>query len=158
MPLVTVIIATFNSDKVLKRTLEALEMQTYKNIETLILDGGSTDATVEIAHIYNCKVINNPKTDPVSAKLLGLNSASGKYAVFIDHDEVMINHDVINIQIHALLKHPECKAALCSGYKRPNNYPKLNQYISEFGDPFSLFVYHFSKDFHFFEHLLNKNY
>ena len=45
--------------------------------------------------------------------------------------------DVYKRQVQALQAHPECKAALCGGYLRPDDYPLLNQYISEFGDPYS---------------------
>ena len=50
-PLVSIMIATFNSEKVLPRTLEAIRAQTYPQdkLEILAIDGGSTDSTLEIA-------------------------------------------------------------------------------------------------------------
>lgn len=159
LPLVTVMIATFNSEKVLKRTMDAIAEQTYPNIEILLMDGGSTDQTFQIAKAYdNCKIINNPKTDPVSAKLLGLQNAHGRYLITVDHDEVMINPKTIELEVQSLTEHPQCKAAIVSGYRRPKDYPLLNQYISEYGDPFSLFIYRFSKDDQYLEKLLNKYY
>ena len=150
-PTITIIIATYNSSKLLPRTLDALANQTYPSdhMEIMIIDGGSTDKTREIASDYNCMVIDNPYKDPVNAKLIGYNAANGRYVMVLDHDEVLINPDSICIRVNALMEHPECKVALCSGYKRPANYPGLNQYISEFGDPFSLFVYHISKDYNY---------
>ena len=69
----------------------------------------------------------------------------------LDHDEVLVNPDSIKKRVELMEKHPSCKVAFCSGYKRPGDYPLLNEYISEFGDPFSLFVYNFSKGAVFLE-------
>ena len=157
---VTIMIATFNSEKLLPRTLDAIKKQTYPKelIEILIIDGGSKDSTKEIAQEYGCKVLDNPKKEPVNAKLIGMREASGKYLVTIDHDEVIQNPKSIENKVRLLQENPECKVALCSGYLCPTDYPKLNQYISEYGDPFSLFVYRFSKGYRSFEKILRKYY
>ncbi len=159
VPLVSVIIATFHSEKVLSRTLQAIREQNYlqDKIEILIIDGGSKDRTLEIAKEYGCEIYPNPYTDPVHAKLIGMQNAKGKYVVTIDHDEVMQNRNSIQAKVRALESHPECKVALCSGYERPRNYPLLNQYISDFGDPFSLFIYRFPKDHMFFERAVRRD-
>ena len=159
-PKVSIMMATYNSEKLLKRTLEAVSQQTYPKdkIEILIVDGGSKDNTLAIAEEYGCRILLNDKTEPVNAKLIGARNATGKYLITIDHDEVIENRESIELKVKALLENPECKVALCSGYKRPVNYPKLNQYISEFGDPFSLFMYNFPKGDTFLERALKKYY
>lgn len=152
LPVVSVIIATYNSEKVIDRTLSALRNQTYPQelLEVIIVDGGSTDNTLEFAQKYNCVVLDNLKTDPVNAKMIGFNYSHGKYIVTLDHDEVLVNENSIINRVVFLRNNKECKVAFCSGYKRPKNYPGLNQYISEYGDPFSLFIYRFSKDEKYF--------
>lgn len=157
--IVSVVIATFNSADKLPRTLEALSRQSYPQelMEILIIDGGSTDKTREIASRYGCRIIDNKKTEPVHAKLLGVQNAKGKYLVTLDHDEVLVNPKSIEIRVQALHDNPECKVALCSGYACPSDYPRLNQYISEFGDPFSYFIYRYSKDHTFFMKRMNKD-
>lgn len=154
-PLVSIVIATFNSAKLLPRTLDAIKKQTYKNKEVLVIDGGSSDNTLEIAKSYGCKTLFNPKTDAGYAKLIGMDKAQGKYFMTLDHDEVMQNPDSIRIKVEILERHPNCKIAHCTGYKRPQDYPLLNQYLSEYGDPFSLFVYRCSKDYRYFEMMLS---
>lgn len=158
LPLISVIIATFNSSKLLPRTLTALVNQTYPRdrMEILMVDGGSTDDTLGIAEKYGCIVINNPETEPVHAKLLGIQNAKGKYLMTLDHDEVLVNPNSIEKRIGLLEDYPACKVAFCSGYKRPDDYPLLNEYISEFGDPFSLFMFNFSKGYVFHERGLKK--
>lgn len=159
-PKVSVVMATYNSEKLLRRTLDAIVGQIYPKdkLEIIIVDGGSKDNTISIAQEYGCKILYNDKTEPVNAKLIGARNATGKYLVTIDHDEVMENSRSIEMKVRALIENPECRVALCSGYKRPKDYPKLNQYISEFGDPFSLFMYNLSKGDRFLEKALKKYY
>ena len=159
-PLVSIMIATFNSEKVLPRTLEAIRAQTYPQdkLEILAIDGGSTDSTLEIAKQFNCTILNNPKTEPVNARIIGLQKAMGKYIMTIDHDEVLENEDSIMMKFNALSSPPSVKLVHDSGYKRPRDYPLLNQYISDFGDPYSLFMYHCPKDWLFFIPFLKRNY
>ena len=158
MDIISVIIATYNSAKLLPRVLDSIKQQTYPQecIEILIVDGGSKDTTLDLAEQYGCRIIHNPKTEPVHAKLLGVQEATGKYLVTLDHDEVLENKDSFLKRVKLLDENPECKVAFCSGYKRPKNYPALNQYISEFGDPFSLFMYRYSKDYKFFGGVLKR--
>ncbi len=157
-PIVSVIIATYNSHKTLGLVLDALRKQSYSQdkIEILCVDGGSTDDTFEICHKYDCIILNNPKTDPVSAKMIGYQNAKGKYVIVMDHDEVLQNKDSIKIKVDALQAHPECKVAFGGGYLRPKDYPLLNQYLSEYGDPYSLFMYRFSKYYGYYEKDLSK--
>ncbi len=160
LPIVTVAVATYNSEKLLAKTLQAIRNQTYPQdkVEILVIDGGSKDRTREIAKKYGAIILDNPKTEPVNAKLISIQNARGKYLLTVDHDEVFENRDSIRIRVNALLDNPKCRVALCSGYKKPSNYPALNQYISEFGDPFSLFMYNCSKDWKFFLLFLKKHY
>ena len=155
-PLISIIIATYNSSHILPKALDALKEQSYPSdrIEIIAVDGGSSDNTRTIAEAYGCRVVYNYKKHPVSANIIGMNVAKGKYLVTLDHDEILTNKESLLIRIQALIDNPSCKIAMCSGYKRPSDYPGLNQYISEFGDPFSLFYYRCSKDYkHFLDHV-----
>ena len=114
LPVVTILIATFNSEKILPRTLEGIKKQSYPQdkLDLLAVDGGSTDGG---------RGIHNPRTEPVHAKLLGMQAARGRYVLTLDHDEVMVNPDSILHKVQALQAHPEYKAALCGGYLRPDD-------------------------------------
>ncbi len=157
-PLVSVIIATYNSEKTLEKVLYALRNQDYPQdkIEIIWVDGGSVDKTREICKNYKCNIVENPSVDPVSAKTIGYRSANGKYVIVMDHDEVLVNEKSIRNKVEALTENPNCKVAFCSGYKRPAKYPLLNQYLSEYGDPYSLFMYRFSKYNIYFERDLGR--
>lgn len=157
---ISIVIATFNSEAVLTKVLESIKKQSFPSnkIEILILDGGSTDNTFEIASKYKCTVINNPKTEPVYAKFLGYLNARGKYIAYLDHDEVIENTKSLELKRSIFLKEKFVKAVIGSGYKNPLGYPFINNYINEFGDPFSAFIYNLSKDSKFFLPMMMKKY
>lgn len=159
-PLVSIIIATFNSEHILAKVLDSLVAQSIsKNkIEILIVDGGSSDSTVKIAKKYGSKIIQNPKRDPINAKFLGFNAAHGKYLVFTDHDEVLENKKSIELKLKAIEALPEVFVVVSSGYINPKGYAVINKYINEFGDPFSFFIYRLSKDKEYFYKTMLKRY
>jgi glycosyltransferase involved in cell wall biosynthesis len=149
---VSIVIATFNSEKTLPMVLGALQKQTYpkEKIEILLIDGGSADKTLEIGKRYNCVIIPNPKTEPVYAKFLGYTHAKGKYLMYLDHDEVVENKNSIKNKVSLMAQNEQTKAVISTGYKKPASLPSINNYINEFGDPFSFFIYRLSKDAGFF--------
>ena len=59
-PFVTIILPTYNNQLTLNECLKGLCSQQKNNYEVLVIDGGSNDKTLEIAGIYNVKIIINP--------------------------------------------------------------------------------------------------
>ena len=157
---ISVIIATYNSEKTLPLVLKALRQQTFPQdkLEVLLLDGGSTDKTRKIGKEFGCTIINNPRTEPVYAKFLGYKKAKGKYIVYLDHDEVLENKNSLKDRMECLEKEKDVQTALVSGYVNPEGYPFINEYINEFGDPFSCFIYRLSKSASFFLPSMNTKY
>lgn len=147
-PLISIIIATYNSEKTLPKTLESISKQKYPKdkIEILVIDGGSRDQTKNIAKKYNCKIINNPKREPLNAKYLGYLKSKGKYIIYLDSDEVLENPYSIKLKYLIFKGDNKIKSVIPSGYKVPANFSPINYYINEFGDPFSFFIYRLSKD------------
>ncbi len=84
-PLVSIIIPTYNSQKTLPLTLKSIQKQTYKNIETIIVDNYSQDKTKEIAEEYGAKIIQ-VRSERAKAKNIGLKHAKGEYVLFLDSD------------------------------------------------------------------------
>jgi glycosyltransferase involved in cell wall biosynthesis len=142
-PIISIAIATYNSESTLAKTLDSIKKQTYSQskIEILIIDGGSIDNTILIANRYKSTVISNYKTELIYAKHLGFLKAKGRYLMYLDSDEVLENPKSLEIKLSAFQKVPHVKAVMLSGYKSPTNGPEINNYINEFGDPFSFFVY-----------------
>jgi glycosyltransferase involved in cell wall biosynthesis len=159
-PKITIIIATFNSEKLLPKVLTSIRKQSYpqNKIEILIVDGGSSDNTRVIAKKFGCRIINNVNVEPLYAKYLGYIQARGKYIMYLDHDEVIENNDSILRKVKVFLQNNQIKAVIGSGYKNPINHYIINWYTNEFGDPFSFFIYRLSKRSDFFLNTMRRRY
>jgi glycosyltransferase involved in cell wall biosynthesis len=157
--ILTVIIATYNSEKTLPLVMESLVTQTFnENVELLIIDGGSKDSTISIAKKYKCRVIHNPRIEPIYGKFLAYTKAKGRYIMYLDHDEVLVNKDSIRNKLAIFKEIPDVKMVIGSGYRNPPNYAFINEYINEFGDPFSFFIYRLSKKYGLFINQMKKRY
>lgn len=86
MPLVSIIIPTYNSEKTIEKCLISIKNQTYANIEIILVDNGSKDKTVEVAQNYNCKIYTLTGKERSSQINLGANVSSGKYLYRVDSD------------------------------------------------------------------------
>ena len=64
MPLVSIVMPTFNSARTIEKSLRSISEQEYpqSNIEILLVDGGSTDSTLEIGAQFGAIAVPNPKT------------------------------------------------------------------------------------------------
>ncbi|WP_133178846.1 glycosyltransferase [Shewanella decolorationis] len=86
-PLVSIVIRTLNEEKHIEELLEAISLQdtTEFEIETVIIDSGSTDKTLDIAKTYGCRITFIKKEDFTFGKSLndGCEFANGDYLVFI---------------------------------------------------------------------------
>ena len=89
MILVSFITPTLNAEKVLKDCLQSVSLQTIKDYEIIIADGGSTDDTLAIAKSFKAKIFKNPLKTSESGKAVGINHAQGKYLVFLDSDNLL---------------------------------------------------------------------
>jgi len=160
LPLVTVIIATFNSERLLPLVLRSIRKQTYPKdkIEILVVDGGSTDNTRLIAKKFAAKTIPNPNVEPLHAKYLGYMQAKGKYLMYLDHDEVIENSKSLRQKVDVFLGDPNIKAVIGNGYRNPIHSNIITRYINEFGDPFSFFVYRLSKHVDYFFSTMRRTY
>lgn len=91
--LITVITPCFNSEKTIGRTIESVLHQTYQNIEYLIIDGASTDKTVEIAKSYEeafggrMKIYSEPDEGIYYAMNKGIGLATGELIGIVNSDD-----------------------------------------------------------------------
>lgn len=83
---VSVIIPVFNEEKVIGNCLDSLEKQTYKDLETIIVDDGSKDHTVEVVSKYKVRILKQNHLGAGLARNLGAKHASGEILIFVDAD------------------------------------------------------------------------
>ncbi len=83
---VSYVIPTLNEEEYLEETLESIQQQTTNlKTETIVVDGGSKDKTLETARQKNCKILENIKGRG-NARHKGAQKAKGEYIAFIDAD------------------------------------------------------------------------
>lgn len=95
---VSIITATYNSAETILDTVRSLEIQTYPDIEYIIVDGASKDNTLDIVRV-NCsrvtKIISEPDKGIYDALNKGINLASGDIVGFLHSDDLLAYPDAI---------------------------------------------------------------
>lgn len=90
--LVTIIVPIYNVEKYLKECIESIINQTYKNLEIILVNDGSTDDSLKICMNYKKKdnrivIINKTNGGLSDARNKGIDAANGKYICFVDSDD-----------------------------------------------------------------------
>ncbi len=83
---VSVVIPVLNMAKGLGKCLEAVFAQSLKPHEVIVIDGGSTDGTLETAAVFKVKVLHEHNNSIAEGRQIGVDSASGDYIAFTDAD------------------------------------------------------------------------
>jgi glycosyltransferase involved in cell wall biosynthesis len=90
LPLVSVVIPSYNSAATLPATLDSVLAQTYPRIETIVVDDGSLDTTAEVLARYapHVRVIRQANGGLASARNAGCTAASGRFIALLDADDL----------------------------------------------------------------------
>lgn len=115
--LISVVIPVYNVKKYLKRCIKGVIAQTYKNLEIILVDDGSTDGCAEICDEFfrqdkRIVVFHKQNGGLSSARNYGVRSANGKYITFIDSDDT-VDEDYVETLHNIIVKH-KVKLAICS--------------------------------------------
>ena len=99
--LVSIIVPVYNVEKYLNRCIDSLLVQTYENIEILLINDGSTDSSANICEDYSLrdnriKVIHRKNGGLSEARNTGILNSKGEYVLFVDSDDY-INSDAVDI-------------------------------------------------------------
>lgn len=91
-PLISIIVPTYNVEKYIRTCIESILAQTYRNVEVIIVNDGSTDQSLAvisdlICSHHNVKVINQKNQGLSVARNTGIDVATGKYITFVDADD-----------------------------------------------------------------------
>lgn len=151
IPSVSIIIATFNSERTIGFCLERISSQDYdkKKVEIVIADGGSKDKTLIIAKKYGGRII---KVDPKKQnaeynKGIGLKNAKNEIVLFLDHDNIMPHSNWLKKMISPLASDLKIIGVEPLRFHYDSSMTLLDRYIALFGgsDPV---VYYLGKNSH----------
>ena len=114
--LVSTIIPVYNRPKMIRKSVESVLGQTYRPIEIIIVDDGSTDDTPEVlkglkaAHPEEITIIFKENGGPGLAREAGRVKVRGEFIQYLDSDDWLLP-DKFEVQVKALKEHPECGIA-----------------------------------------------
>jgi glycosyltransferase involved in cell wall biosynthesis len=91
LDLVSIIVPVYNAEKYLKRCITSITQQTYKNIEIIIVNDGSTDSSIDVCKSFlsdeRVVLIDKKNEGLSSSRQAGIDSARGKYICTVDADD-----------------------------------------------------------------------
>lgn len=116
MPIISVIIPVFNVEQYLEQALESLKYQTFKDIEVICVDDGSTDGSGNVCEKFSksdkrFKVIYQKNLGAGAARNAGLDIARGKYVSFMNGDDWL--HPNFLEVLYRLCEDNQCDIAQC---------------------------------------------
>ena len=122
---ISVVVPVYNGEKYLSQCLDMLFDQSYKNLEIIVVDDGSTDGTAEIAARYdNIKYIHHPNQGLSVTRNRGADIATGDYIHFLDVD------DAINLDFYTRMSEAigltGADMAFCGFYNESRPYLSLS--------------------------------
>jgi glycosyltransferase involved in cell wall biosynthesis len=124
-PKITIVTVTFNAEDFLEDTIQSIIGQNYPNIEYIIIDGGSTDGTLDIIKKYEGHIsywVSEPDNGIYDAMNKGIKVASGQWINFLNAGDSFVNQSVIS---HVFNKLKTKAKVICGGI----NIINMNQQI-----------------------------
>lgn len=120
--LISVVVPIYNTENYLKKCIESILCQTYKNLDIILVDDGSTDSSPEICDYYSdtdsrVTVIHKQNGGLVSARKAGVSAAKGQYIVNVDGDD-WIEQDRIHALVNDGILQFEADMVYMAGYSR----------------------------------------
>lgn len=135
LPLLSVIVPVYNSAKFLRKCIDSILGQTYSNLEIILVDDGSVDASPQICDEYaekytNIKVVHKANGGASAARNIGLSMAKGDYIGFIDSDDFIKSEMYANL--YRVMSVEKADVVLC-------NYCQVSEDGKTFDSPFMHF-------------------
>lgn len=120
LPLISVIVPVYNVKDYLEKCLQSVCGQTYRNLEIILIDDGSSDGSGELCDFFaqrdgRIKVIHQANAGQSAARNRGLAIAQGEYLGFVDSDD-WIEPDMYEF-LYRLLRENRADISVCSHYR-----------------------------------------
>lgn len=99
-PRISVVVPSFNQGNFLPATLESIVSQGYPNLELIVMDGGSSDDSVDVIRRYESKISywqSQPDGGQTDALIQGFSRATGDIFCWINSDDLMLNNSMHHV-------------------------------------------------------------
>ncbi len=97
-PLITIITVVYNGEKYLEETIQSVINQTYSNVEYIIIDGGSTDGTIDIIKKYEENIaywVSEPDDGQTDALIKGFDRCTGDILYWLNYDDLLYDENTL---------------------------------------------------------------
>jgi len=127
MCLISIVVPVYNVEKYLKVCIESIINQTFKNIEIILVNDGSTDSSLEICKLYlidsRVKIIDKKNEGLSSARQAGIDYAKGQYICTVDSDD-HIEKEFIE-KMYTKISSEESDICVCATKAYRKNYSRV---------------------------------
>lgn len=119
---ISVIVPVYNAEQWLERCIDSVLVQTYTDLELILVDDGSTDSSATIIDKYarmdvRVRPIHQKNGGVSTARNVGLAAAVGEYIVFIDADDELYTPDTLERNVQFLIDDPETDIVTMPQYR-----------------------------------------
>ncbi|MBR4720543.1 MAG: glycosyltransferase family 2 protein [Clostridia bacterium] len=123
--LVSIVVPVYNTEKYLKKCLDSILKQTYKNIEVICVNDGSTDNSAQILEEYKnqdkrLRVLTQENSGGVIARKTGVLNANGDYVIIEDSDD-WLDSDLVESCVNVIKTEPDADIVKFGYYQEPSH-------------------------------------
>ena len=127
------VVPVYNVENYVEKCVDSIVEQTYKNIEVILVNDGSTDNSRNIISKYEydsrCKIIDKENGGLSSARNTGIAATTGEYILFVDSDDLIDRNCIITLVQHIALSHADF---CCFRYSFINSQYKTTKTCNKF--------------------------
>ena len=107
-PLVTVVVPSYNQGRYVENTVQSILNQDYPNIEVIVIDGGSTDQTLEVLERYKAQITFFSEADNGQSHAInkGFRLAKGEIVAWLNSDDIYPDRRAVGRMVEAFIQYP----------------------------------------------------
>jgi glycosyltransferase involved in cell wall biosynthesis len=144
LPSISIVIPTFNVKEIIKGCLDRIVRQNYpkEKIEIIVVDGGSTDGTVDIAKKYGAKIIHENTSRPEAATAIGYKHSQNLLIANLPADNLLPHKNWLKEMVQPFMYRRDISAVQTLHYTYCKDLNLLDRYFALFGagDPLAYYL------------------